>query len=64
MIENGEKGISITNLAERHLRRSLFRLNLDHVKGISITNLAERHLRPSPESPSPPTVTKAYQSRI
>ena len=41
--------ISITNLAERHLRLAHvrgYRLSVDRLT-ISITNLAERHLRPS-----------------
>ena len=38
--------ISITNLAERHLRHpSILCTTPYHYKPISITNLAERHLR-------------------
>ena len=42
--------ISITNLAERHLRLPLTACEAVLTDRISITNLAERHLRPSPWS--------------
>ena len=38
--------ISITNLAERHLRLVGVAFLVHAFEGISITNLAERHLRP------------------
>ena len=46
-----EDRISITNLAERHLRHRerVYRFNQHH--RISITNLAERHLRRVPRDP-------------
>ena len=40
--------ISITNLAERHLRRVTYDIIGIPLIDISITNLAERHLRPLP----------------
>ena len=58
--------ISITNLAERHLRLPRPQRHMPSRScPISITNLAERHLRPLRTRPSLPTCAcRRYQSRI